>query len=278
LELTTLNSRSARNYYAQDAWDVDSWLDVIAVEYVSLVEAYPFDQKLQSISQKGSINLLDVGCGTAIFPSYLDQFLSENVHFSCDLLDVSQSSLEQAARVLDRLEHFSVDQQFHSLIEDIPSTLPGRTGAYDVIWAIHSFTTVDIQRMDDVYLHLLDSLAPGGYLFIYQLAARSSYQKLHKRFRTKHPKGRGTARYMEYEDTKRILDSIGAEFEVHELFFHHEISDERPDLLERYLRKCILDDSVDVQTFFQAELQEFHDEEQRQYRIPQSVNFVVVRR
>ena len=56
------------------------------------------------------------------------------------------------------------------------------------------------------------------------------------------------------------------------------VSDDRPDLLERYLRKCILDDSVDVQTFFRAELQEFHDEEQRQYRILQSVNFVVVRR
>ncbi len=273
-----MKPRIAKYYYAQDAWNVDSWLAVIAVEYESLVEAYPFDQKLRTISEKGSINTLDIGCGTAIFPSYLDRFLPENVHFSCDLLDVSYSSLEQATRVLSRLEHFSVDRRYRSLIEDIPSTLSGRMGAYDVIWAIHSFTTVDVHRMDDVYVHLLDSLATGGYLYIYQLAARSSYQKLHKRYRVQHPNGKGTARYMEYEDTKRILDSIGVEYEVHELFFHHEISDGRPDLLERYLRKCILDDSVDVQTFFRTELEELHDKERRQYRFPQSVNFVVVRR
>ncbi len=65
---------------------------------------------------------------------------------------------------------------------------------------------------------------------------------------------------------------------MHELFFHHEIRDDRPDLLERYLRKCILDDSVDVQTLFRTELEELHDKERRQYRFPQSVNFVVVRR
>ena len=83
---------------------------------------------------------------------------------------------------------------------------------------------------------------------------------------------------MEFEDTKRILDSIDLDYEVYELFFYHEISDSRPDLLEKYLRKCILDDSVDVQSIFRAELEEFHEQEQRQYRFPQYVNFVVVER
>ena len=272
------NSPIAKNYYAQDAWDVDSWLQVITVEYKSLVEAYPFDRKLRRFSQKGSINLLDIGCGTAIFPSYLDRHLSENVHFACTLLDVSKASLEQAAGVLSRLEHFTVDRWVQSLIEGIPTTLAGNTDAYDVIWAIHSFTTVDVHRMEDVYVHLLDSLADGGYLYIYQLAARSAYQKLHKRYRAQHPNGKNIARFMEFEDTKRILDSIGRDYEVYELFFYHEISDSQPDLLEKYLRKCILDDSVNVQSFFRAELEEFHEQEQRQYRFPQYVNFVVVER
>ena len=249
---------------------------MIAVEYESLVKLYPFDRKLQRLSQKGSINLLDIGCGTAIFPSYLDRNLSENVHFACTLLDSSKASLEQAAGVLDALEHFSVDRKVQSLIEDIPSALPGSRGAYDVIWAIHSFTTVDVQRMEYVYEHLLDSLAVGGYLYVYQLAAGSAYQKLHKRYRAQHPNGKTISRFMEYEDTKRILDSIGLDYEVVELIFHHEISDSRPDLLEKYLRKCILDDSVDVQSIFHAELEEFYEQEQSQYRFPQSVNFVVV--
>lgn len=271
-----MNRQTDTYYYAQDTWDVDSWVEVIAIEYESLVDAYPFDEKLRVFSDKGIINLLDIGCGTAIFPSYLDRFLSEEVRFSCELLDVSSSSLRQAAQVLSRLEHFKVSRYYESLIEDIPATLAGCRDVYDVIWAIHSLTTVEIDKMTDVYTRLLDTLAPGGYLYIYQLAAGSSYQKLHKRYRTQHPNGKNVARYMEYEDTKRILDSIGVEHESHGLFFYHEIRDDRPELLEKYVQKCLLDDSVQVQTFYGAMLADFHDEERGQYRFPQSVNFVVV--
>lgn len=81
---------------------------------------------------------------------------------------------------------------------------------------------------------------------------------------------------MEYEDTKNILDSIRARYEVYEMSFHHEIPDYRTDLLQKYLRKCILDDSVDVLEFFGTSLEEFHDEYTGVYKIPQFVNFVVI--
>ena len=91
-----MNLKSAKHYYAKDTWDVRAWIDVIAVEYETLIEKYPFDEKLRSFSKKETISVLDVGCGTGIFPSYLDKALSGNLHLSCDLLDISVPSLEQA--------------------------------------------------------------------------------------------------------------------------------------------------------------------------------------
>lgn len=271
-----MNFTSAKYYYTKDIWDVDSWIDVVSVEYEKLIEKFPFDEKLQPFAEKGIVRLLDIGCGTAIFPSYLDKALSDNIHLCCDLLDLSDSSLQAARRVLNRLDHFSVYRGYQSLIEDIPTALAGNEGYYDVIWAIHSLTTVDVARMTDVYRRLFDLITPDGCLFIYQLTARSSYQKLHNYYLTQHANGQSSTPFMEYEDTQRILDCLGARYEAHELFFQHEIDDRKSDLLEKYLRKCILDDSVDVLEFFESALQEFHDKNSHTYRIPQFVNFVEV--
>lgn len=256
---------------------MDSWVDVIAVEYESLLRMYPFNDQLSVFSDKPAIHLLDVGCGSAIFPSYLDKVLSNGIKVSCDLLDISESSLQKASRILDELDHLSVRRSFQLQIEDIPAGLSPDQGTYDVIWAIHSFTTVDVERMPNVYAHLIGLLNPGGFFFVYQLTAESTYQILHRTFLELYPSDEGQRPYMEYEDSKKILDSLGVAYQVYELDFKHEIHEKRTDLLEKYLRKCILDDSADVLEIFRMSLDAFHDPERMTYQFPQSVNFVVVR-
>ena len=271
-----MNANSAKYYYTKEAWDLDSWLRVISVEYQELLRNFPFNEKLRSIAENGAIRLLDVGCGTAIFPTFLDPAIGENIQICCDLLDVSDSSLRKASEVLRKLDHFGVNRVYQSLIEDIPTILSGNAGDYDLIWAIHSLTTVDIEKMRAVFVHLLDVLAPDGCIFIYQLTSQSAYQRFHHQYLSHHPHGKNGAPFMEYEDTKKILDSINAKYEVYEMAFHHEIPDHRTNLLQKYLRKCILDDSVDVLEFFRTSLEEFHDEKSSVYKIPQFVNFVVI--
>ena len=117
-------SRPASNhYYARDDWDVDSWVDVIAVEYETLIRAFPFNQVLRSLPDHQNLRLLDLGCGTAIFPGYLDAFLSPDVYLRADLWDISESSLEKTRDVLSQLPHFSVGRVYQALIEDLPSNL-----------------------------------------------------------------------------------------------------------------------------------------------------------
>lgn len=262
-----------KNFYSEHDWDETAWIEAISVEYQELVEAYPFDSVLRPPADGKETRLLDVGCGTAIFPRFLDPSLSPEIHLACDLLDVSDRSLLAARQVLTELRHFSPETSTRSLIEAIPNTLSS-SPKYDVIWSIHSFTTVDVSRMPSVYRHLIEKLNPGGHFLIYQLTRESTYQTLRRRYIERFPDG--AAPFMEFEDSQRILASLGQHYDVLELNFDHEIPTDQPDLLDQYLRKCILDDSADVRQLFSDLLPSFHKD--HVYRFPQSVNFITVRR
>jgi SAM-dependent methyltransferase len=267
-----VSAQSPKHFYTTDSWDESAWLDIVSVEYESLISAYPFDAKLTEISGNGQLRILDVGCGSAIFPQFLDEALESSIHLTCDLLDVSALSLRRAHDVLTELEHFSPGRSFATLIEDIPDVLPMSGFPYDAIWAIHSLTTVDLDQMPSVFRHLLQLLSGDGQLFIYQLAAQSSYQTLHRVYR-EHVSD-GVSKFMEFEDTRRILESLPVEYEVVELSFDHELPLDQPDLVEHYLRKCVLDESVDTQRVFGDMLPRF--ERDGLYRLPQSVNLMSV--
>lgn len=269
-----MTTQSSKYFYAADSWDEAAWIDVISVEYESLVSAYSFETKFREICGEGRLKVLDVGCGSALFPRYLDQTLADDIHLTCDLLDVSERSLRQAESVMEELQHFSAGRSFKSLIEGIPRTLLPAEPSYDVIWAIHSLTTVDLEQMPDVFEHLLRLLSPGGHMFIYQLTAFSAYQTLHRVYRER--VSNEVPRFMEFEDTQRILESLSAEYEVLELSFDHELPRDRHDLVENYLRKCVLDESVDTERVFGDLLPRFESGEW--YRIPQTVNFISISR
>lgn len=268
----------AKSYYHNEAWDTDSWVKVIAIEYESLVARFPFRRDLKSPSNGRPIRVLDVGCGTAIFPRYLDRELDDGLPLICDLLDISKASLQAAERTLETLRHFSPRRKIHLAIEDIPEAFTNQTGAYDVIWAIHSFTTVDVKAMNAVYERLYELLAATGSLCVYQLTKSSSYQMLHTYYRQVHPNGYGAQPYMEYEDSVAILAELGLTHETHALSFEHVVEAEREDLLAKYLRKCVLDDSVAAPEFFLPILDQFYDAESDSFRFPQQVNLIVLRK
>ena len=267
-----MSTLSPKYFYTADSWDESDWLDIVSIEYESLVSAYPFDAKIREITDGGPLSVLDVGCGSALFARYLEPTLGDGLHLTCDLLDVSDRSLKQAHAVLEELEHFSPGSSIRTLIEDIPDALPLPKPPYDVIWAIHSLTTVEVAQMPSVFRHLLQLLSDDGQLYIYQLTADSSYQILHRVYRERQSKG--VPPFMEFEDTERILESLPVDYEVLELSFDHELPIDQPELVEHYLRKCVLDETIDAQRMFADVLPRF--ESDGRYHLPQFVNLISV--
>ena len=269
-----MSTQSPKYFYTTDSWDEKAWIDVVSVEYESLVAAYPFNREFRMLTEKGTLKVLDVGCGSAIFPQFLDAALDDDLHLQCDLLDISTRSLDQAEMVLGEMGHFSAGRKIKALIEDIPHALGTQEPQFDVIWAIHSLSTVDRAGMPAVFNHLLELLMPGGHLYIYQLTARSAYQTFHRVYRER--SHNAVQRFMEYEDTERIIASLPAQYDTIELSFDHELPNDQPEILENYLRKCVLDESVDTERVFGDIMPQF--ESGGGYRIPQYVNFIRITR
>ncbi len=103
---TTNHFQTAKSFYKKEKWDLDSWFQVTQTDYKKLIEQYPFEEMLASF-EKSQINLLDIGCGVGKFPSLLDCHISDDIHLSSDLFDVSSSCLQAAQQKFDSLEHFS---------------------------------------------------------------------------------------------------------------------------------------------------------------------------
>ena len=114
-----MSTLSPKYFYTADGWDESDWLDIVSVEYEALVSAYPFDTKFREIVEGGRLNVLDVGCGSALFPRYLEPTLGDGIHLTCDLLDVSDRSLQIRRGVFwreritvprNRIQHTDVSQ------------------------------------------------------------------------------------------------------------------------------------------------------------------------
>ncbi len=272
-----MSRTAAQNFYTNPAWDEKSWLEVIGIEYELLANAFPFRQHFEGFGSR-PIRLLDVGCGTGLFPRFLDPLLGPNTLLTADLLDISKHSLQEAGRVLTRLAHFQVGRKFHDLIENIPTTFAEQSNTYDLAWSIHSFTTVDVAQMPAVYAHLVRMLTAQGLLLVFQLVADSAYQELHGFFRQNHPDGRGVRPYMEFEQSTAILASLGVPFKVIPLQFVHTIPADRPRLLEKYLSKVTLQEHLEAVDFFQPLLSTYYNPQEDAFIFPQRVHLLVAQK
>lgn len=190
------------------------------------------------------------------------------------MFDISEYSLQQATDTLDKLDHFIPNKKYLSSIENIQSTFDQNHEHYDLIWAIHSLSTVDKSQMKKVFEYLINLLEHNGKLLIFQTARQSCYYSLWD-FSINNYSLTNAPELMAVEDTRNILDLLNISYETIPIHFEHVISKEDSSLLEMYLKREVLNNEVDVLNVFQDKLREYYDKESDRYVFPQQVDFTI---
>ncbi len=264
-----------KDFYSQSTWDEEAWWKIIAIEYESLSAAFDFEKIFNLLNNGEGIRLLDLGCGSAIFPKHLDSQFNSQIEIQSDLLDISKVSLEAAEQTMKQLTHFGSEKFFHMPIEEFSTSFINLEKRYHAIWAIHSFTTVELAKMQNVFMEIRKSLIDEGYFFIYQLTRKSSYQKLHKYY-LKSKYGAHQSPYMEFEESEEIMRKLDWEYRVFPLNFDHKIPSSDTEALEGYLQKVVLDHELGAIELFEAIIEDFRDGDYLVF--PQSVHLMVAQK
>ncbi|MDJ0737742.1 MAG: class I SAM-dependent methyltransferase [Nostocaceae cyanobacterium] len=269
------NLNPSKEYYQKSNLNLDSWFKVTLIDYEKLVNNH---QLLKIINSFGNntIKLLDIGCGTGAFPNLLDQEIDSQIKLSSDLLDVSEYCLNQCSSVFNQLKYFQTNEVFASSIENIQTTIP-RSNYYDIIWAIHSFYTVDIKRIKDILQHIGKLLKPNGIFLMYQASSDSCYYQLYDFYLKNYEQPNNSSKFIVAEDIQETLDLLELQYDLIDFDYNHKIDYENQDLLEVYLKKCILNTSVDVLSLFKEKKLQYFQPQNNQFSFKQKTKLIIVK-
>lgn len=271
-----MTTNPSKDYYQKNNLDLDSWFKIALKDYKMLVDSNDFLEIINSF-KNNQINLLDIGCGTGVFSSLLDKKIENNINFSSDLLDVSQYCLDTCSLTLSKLQHFKSNEIFLSSTENIKVNIP-KSNYYDLIWAIHSFYTVDLDEIQNVLKHSWDLLKPNGIFMMYQASVNSSYNELYSFYLDNYIKPHDSKRFLISEDVQASLDTLKLNYRVIDFDYNHEVDSEDQNLLELYLKKCVLNNSIDVLSLFKEKIKECFQPQNKKIIFNQKTKLIIVQK
>lgn len=242
--------RRSNRYYGDGAPDTGWWADIASrPDYDSIIAGYDWAGVLAAHAGKGSIAVLDCGCGIGRFPRRLGSQVDfpEGMTLLCDTLDVSSRSLAEHRRGLRA--PFIPRHSFCSAVEDFH--LVPWTGSYEVIWCMHSLYTVPRERLPRVVATLASLLAAGGRCFIYLPRRQSAYMVISGLYLRALDRSGQHQCYLTAEDVLAELASGHArQVEVVDCSFDHWVEG---DLLAAYLNQaCLCPDQLTLAQWRQS--------------------------
>ena len=246
----TIVTDKALDFYSDGNYNRDLWFEVAAKDYAVLIKELDNKDILNPAQQK--IKILDVGCGTGKFPQMLRDMISPMPAINYDLLDPSEYSLAQARAVLKA--PMEAGTSFVNIAEDVCADgFFNDSQIYDIIWGMHSFYYIDLERAKDVLRVLASRLKDqNSRLYVYLATKNSTYHASGK-FACVFNPDIPPRTYTMAEDIIDVLNIANLEFKKTLFTFNHVINQANHAVLENYLGQCVLNTKLTLEDWVQNE-------------------------
>lgn len=248
--MTDTAEASLRHWSEASRTEMEGFYALAHVDYEWLAKAQDWPAWLrarQADAPGRTVSLLDVACGSGKFPAALLRnydFASAGVEaIDYALLDPSEFSLDEAAAALR--PPFVEGRRFHATLQDLECA----PGAFDVAWATHALYAVPVSELPKAMERFLHCFRQAG--FIAHATSKAHYIQYQDLFLKSFRSGTGE-RYATAEQIAEALTHAGARFQMREISYENGAPAADETTIERYLQRCVFDDSVSLTAMLEA--------------------------
>lgn len=226
---------------------MDAWEKVAMVDYEELASKSLLISHLVELAKKGTVNVLDVGCGTGMFWKVLSKEIKQQVpdsisHIAVSLVDISDYCLETAAQTLNNLG-IAVKKKHLISLENVKLLLNAGQ-SFDVIWSLHSLSSVEPRKVHSYFETVPKLLKANGVFWSLQQVQNSFYSEVdmfHSRIQ-----GHTQPQFSTAEKFQDLAASVMKDISFQELEYYHRVQKSDTDTLEKYLHKLVYDNEFGV--------------------------------
>jgi SAM-dependent methyltransferase len=222
-------------YYQKGVLQPEAWFQIVEHDYTQLIAAMNWAHIFPE--QDRDFQLLDIGCGTARFPTMLQSHLPTSLRIHYDYLDPSHYCLATCRQTLQ--PPFLPRHGWQTTLEHAQDMLI--PGTYDVAWAIQSLYCLEHVNLHSALTQLMEALHPTrGTACLVLAKDEAFFPQVHQMF-FEHCIEHKPPPYLTAESVVTALKDMGASSIIRELPCTHAISIREDRLLEQYLQQSVMD-------------------------------------
>ena len=220
--------------------EMNNFYKLAHLDYAKLADSLRWADVFRRIRERlgtESLEILDVACGSGMFPTALQRVLSEKdklATINYSLLDPSKFAIDETKKKLS--PPFSLSKEFNTTLQDFKCI-----DNFHISWAIHALYAVPKNELKISLENFYSSFDEIG--FIAHACSDAHYINFYNLYIQDCDKGNFPA-FCSSEDILETFDLLGIKYDVQ--YIEYVNTAEYHDMLtvEAYLQRCLFDDTI----------------------------------
>jgi hypothetical protein len=240
--LTKTFLNSCEHWSEKYVEEMHNFYKLANLDYAKLANSVNWADVFRKIRGKlgiESLEILDVACGSGMFPTALQRVLSEKdklATINYSLLDPSKFAIDETKKKL--IPPFRLSKEFNTRLQDFSCV-----DVFHISWAIHALYAVPKNELKVSLEKFYSSFKGTG--FIAHACSDAHYIKFYNLYIRDCHKGALPA-FCSADDIMKIFDFLGIKYNVQYIEYINTAEYHDNLTVEAYLQRCLFDDTISL--------------------------------